>query len=232
MDFKIETFASVSSTQDKAMELLKSGASEGLVVQAMSMEHGRGRHGNDWHAPMGNLYLSIVLQPDISETDCGQMSFVAALAVVETARSLTTDDALKINVKWPNDVLINGKKLAGILIEKEGQDYILGVGLNILAAPENATALQAHSEKRLPINPVRDFFLDVFNAYYTKWLNEGFENIQEQWMRKAAFLNEKIGVRLSDREEQGIFKGIDKDGALLLETKEGIQRFVSGEVFI
>ena len=231
MDFKIETFASVSSTQDKAIELLNTGASEGLVVQAMSMENGRGRQGNAWHAPMGNLYLSIVLRPDISEADCGQMSFVAALAVVETARSLTDED-LKINVKWPNDVLVEGKKLAGILIDKQGSAYILGVGINILAAPEYATALQAHSDKRLPINPVRDFFLDVFDAYYTKWLNEGFENIQEQWMRKAAFLNEKIGVRLSSREEQGIFKGIDQDGALLLETTDGTRRFVSGEVFI
>lgn len=230
LNYIIKTFAQIDSTMDKAAQELENKASEGLVIHAMSQEKGRGRQGKHWHAPMGNLYLSIVLSPAIEKKDCGQLALVCACAVVEAVTSLCDKD-LDICVKWPNDVLVDGKKIAGILIESKRDAYIAGIGLNILAPPEGAIGLKDITDKRLPINPVRDFLLDVLDAYYTRWLKEGFEVIQKNWMEKAAFLDQEITIKLSEKEETGIFKGIDKNGCLLLEQNGDIQKFYSGEIY-
>lgn len=230
LNYNIKTFAQIDSTMDKAAQELDDTAVEGLVIHAMSQEQGRGRQGKHWHAPMGNLYLSIVLSPAIEKKDCGQLAFVCACALVEAVTSLCDKD-IDIRVKWPNDVLVDGKKIAGILIESKGDAYIAGIGLNILAPPEGAIGLKDITDKRVPINPVRDFLLDVLDAYYTRWLKEGFEVIQKTWMEKAAFLDEEIAIKLSEKEETGIFKGIDKNGCLLLEQNGDIQTFYSGEIY-
>ena len=248
MDFQVKTFAELDSTQDEAMRLIRQNpdkAQEGTVIHAMSMASGRGRHGNQWHAPMGNLYLSVLLTPEIDDKDCGQLAFVAALAVAETIESLAgtqqgdkSDPSQKIELKWPNDVLVGGKKISGILIEKESigskSVYIMGVGINILAPPDGAISLQDICTKRTPINPVRDFFLDVFEAYYLRWSYEGFAPIHSRWMRQAAFLDQEIDVRLANQTKRGIFKGIDKDGALLLQNPQDAaeERYLSGEIFL
>lgn len=232
MNFDIKTYASLESTQDEALRLLEEGkGAQGLVVQAMTQLNGRGRHGNSWNGPLGNLYLSVVLSPEIDQKHSGQIAFVAGLAVAETIRSLTHPN-IDIGLKWPNDVLIGDQKLAGILIEKFEHFYILGIGLNILAPPDYAAGLQAFSDKRLPINPVRDMLLDILDVYYTRWIKEGFSVIKDQWMSRAAYLNEEIEVRLPNARTSGIFKGIDNDGALILEKDHKTQRFLSGEVFL
>ena len=239
MEYNIQSYASVSSTQDIAMEILDSRSEKDisekhdvLVIHAMSQNKGRGRHGNIWHAPMGNLYLSLILSPNIEAKNCGQLSFMSALAVHETVLTLLQDEAdIDIQLKWPNDVLVNGQKIAGILIESYKDSYILGVGLNILSPPENAIGIQSLSSKRNPINAVRDLFLDIFDAYYIRWQKQGFEPIRDKWMRHAIKLNEEIKVKLAGQTLEGIFEGIDSDGALLLRQKGGIQKILSGDVY-
>lgn len=232
MEFHIETYAQLESTQDELIHLIKSGqGEEGKGVQALSQSSGRGRQGRSWEGPMGNLYLSLALKPDIVPRNAGQIAFVAGMAVYETVRSLLGEDK-NIALKWPNDVLVDGCKIAGLLIEKHEDFYILGIGLNILAPPDNAAGLQEMSDKRLPVNPVRDMLLDILSAYITRWEKEGFEVIREQWMRQAAFVNEEIKVRLPQETISGIFKGIDNKGALLLETDNQTQRIWSGDVFL
>ena len=230
MEFDIKTLAACGSTQDEAKKQAGDPPRHGFVVHTLQQDTGRGRQGNSWHGPMGNLYMSVVLNPSLEAKHSGQLAFVAALTVAGTVRALT-DGKADISLKWPNDVLVDGKKIAGILIEKEGDAYILGIGLNILAPPEDAIGLQEICDKRTPINPVRDFLLDVLDGYYTRWLKEGFEPIREQWMRKAAFMDQEIQVNLADGKDKGVFKGIDENGALILEKDGEIKKILSGEVF-
>jgi BirA family biotin operon repressor/biotin-[acetyl-CoA-carboxylase] ligase len=240
LNFTIDTYGSLPSTQDAVKDRAAKGAAEGLVVQALTQTGGRGRHGNVWDSPMGNLYMSVLLRPACSAALAWQISFVAAVALSKAMDKFVSRKHIK-TLKWPNDVLIDNKKCAGILLESElGKDgtvewLALGIGVNILSPPPDRIGLKdtMGSQKRLAIHPFRDVVLEEFQNHYDAWRVKGFAPIRKTWLKQAHGLNEPIKVRLTDKTLDGVFEGIDDSGALLLRQKNGDTPMVihAGEVF-
>lgn len=193
------------------------GACQGIVVQALSQTGGKGRQGREWSSPPGNLYVSLLLprgQRPVTET-----AFVAALAVYETA----APHAEGLMLKWPNDVLQDGRKLAGILIENmDERGIIVGVGLNLHSPPAGAAGL-----KGLDISQARDTLLLLMDHYYALWQEEGFETIRALWLERA----HKPGTVITAAGFSGVFENIDHDGALLLRDNQNkLHRLTAGDV--
>lgn len=231
MEFKVHTYASLPSTQDYVKELAEEGLPEGIVVQCLEQKKGRGRHGREWVSPIGNLYMSVLLRPDCPVKEAGQLSFVAAVAL-SAAMDEVIETGHEKTLKWPNDILIDGRKVSGILIEKEGDAYVLGMGVNILSAPEGAIHLKdVAGENRLAIHPFRDLVLEKLAQRYDLWRQEGFAPIREEWMKQAHGLDKALAVKLGKEHRDGLFKGIDAQGSLLLEIDGSIIDINSGEVY-
>ncbi len=224
IDWRVEVVSTLPSTQDAVKSKAHAGAPEGTVVQALVQEQGRGRQGNEWISPLGNLYMSVLLKPLCDVELAGQISFVAALAVSAGVGDFMAPGHEK-TLKWPNDILVDGKKCAGILLESETgagsrvDDLIIGIGVNVLAPPPERVGVGAVADpqKRVAIHPLRDRILFYLDTYYQVWKGQGFEPLRAAWLAQAHGLGHKITARLPGREEKGIFRGIDEKGALLLE---------------
>jgi len=238
IDWHVHTYAQLSSSQDYGRELAEEGLPEGTVIQCLMQKRGRGRQGREWVSPMGNLYMSFILRPDCTPDKAGQISFVVAVALSK-AIDQYIDDAHKKTLKWPNDILIDGKKCAGILIESTMGDsgnvsaLTVGVGVNIIAPPEEAIGLQQVSGKtQVSIHPFRDVFLAEMAVLYTQWKNQGFGPIRTQWLKNAHGLNQPVKATIGDTIHEGIFKDLDKDGALVLTLADGTNKEIrAGDVF-
>lgn len=223
-----------SSTNDDAKGLAQEGCAHGSVVWAEMQTAGRGRQGNTWTSLPGNLFMSMVLRPDCPASKAGQLSFVVALALAETLRGL----GIKPGIKWPNDILLQDKKAAGILLETETRggsavDWVIaGIGVNIASAPDGAICL-----RDLGIQDMKpEFFLknlvEQVILYEQLWQREGFTPIRQKWLSYAVRVGQEIRVRLPQRTLTGIFSGIDEVGALQLSLPGGKQQLItSGEVF-
>ena len=215
--WRIEVLEHVSSTQD---EILKSlDKPEGLVIQALNQSKGRGRHGNAWDSQSGNLMMSLLLKPSAPREDWGQLSYMIAVAFSRAFENL--------QLKWPNDILKDGRKCAGILIETEGDAAIAGIGVNIQTAPEGAAKIEGD------ISDIQGHLLAAIGDAYAHWQEEGFAPIRTAWLEKAYRLGQEIRVRTAIRDEIGIFEGIDENGGLLLKTPENaITAIHAGEVIL
>lgn len=237
IDWRVEVVGSVESTQNVAHNKAIGGEEEGYVFQALQQSNGRGRHGNKWIAPMGNLYFSAVLRPKSSLNESGQLSFVVAVALSKTLDNYIDATKHQKTLKWPNDILVDGLKISGILLESNlkadgGVDSIvLGVGVNIFKAPELAVSLQDVANKPVYINVFRDEFLENLSEIYELWNKKGFAPIRKEWLKQAHGLNEKMSVRLPNEIFKGEFNGVNDNGALLVLLEDGSQRVVqAGEV--
>ena len=226
---KLIKLDSCSSTNDELKKLAAGGAGSMTMVTSKTQENGRGRNGREWESAEGNLYLSILLR-DLNQETAHQLPLIAALAAVETIESYLLDD--DVELKWPNDVLIDGKKIAGILCESEFagdklEYVIIGIGLNVESAPDYATSLKKRGSEQ-NLNDVRDLYIDAFQEYMELWLTEGFERIGNLWMQNAAYLDDEISV--NNGEFKGIFKGLNERGEMLLEV-DGLEQTISfGEI--
>ena len=236
MEFDVHTYASLSSTQDYVRELAEEGLPEGTVIQALSQTKGRGRHGNAWTSPLGNLYLSVLLRPNCSADRAGQLAFVVALALSAAIEEFIASGYRK-TLKWPNDLLIDNQKIAGILLETELKKeslawLVAGIGVNVMSAPNGAVALKDLSERPVPVHPFRDRVLDHLGRYYARWQVEGFAPIREEWLAQAHGLGDTVRVRLPSETFSGIFADLDEAGALLVSLPEGGQRKITaGDVY-
>jgi len=222
---------SVGSTNDEAARLAEAGAPEGTFVWAREQTGGRGRRGRRWASPVGNLYCSTILRPDCPAPRAAELGFVAALAIADLVQ-----DGRAVRVKWPNDVLVDGGKVAGILPESSiGQDghvehVVLGIGLNVAFAP-------SLPEMRYPgatLGGTLGSAVEGLTAGLARWLAEwrkhGFDTIRAGWLDRAGPLGAEVDVKLGDELVRGAFAGMDREGALLLETPAGPRRIVSGEL--
>lgn len=240
LTFDIRHRAVTASTNDDVMAAAATGAPEGFVLYADTQTEGRGRRGRSWVSPRGNLYASLLLRP-ASVMEAGHYSFVIALALVDTLTERL--DRSRIRVKWPNDVLVDGAKIAGILLETvesaDGQALVAGLGVNLVLHPQTArypaTSLHAlgfAAEKLVP----EDFLkcaLGYVNHYRSLLLLEGFSAIRDIWLAQAAGIGEKLTVRLPDAEIEGDFSGIDDRGCLLLKQQGGmVMKVATGDVFL
>ncbi len=228
----------VGSTSDDAKALAAEGAPDGSVVWARAQEAGRGRYTRQWLSPPGNLYMSVVLRPAIPASRTAELGFVAALAVAETVQAWLPPGRLA-GLKWPNDVLVDGRKIAGILLEghitgMRLEWVIAGIGINLASAPDNpanpATSLAACGGGKPAARDVLEKLLANLAAWREIWQAGGFAPVRSAWMARATRLGEPITVRLGNEPQSGSFAGIDPDGALLMQTPQGTRRITAGEV--
>lgn len=235
-------FHEIGSTNSHLRELAEAGATEGTVVVAESQTQGRGRLGRRWESPpFSNLYLSILLRPQLSPAHAAQMTLMAAVALAETVEGFV---ALRPAIKWPNDILVGGKKLAGILTEAscdaERVHYvILGIGVNVnypVAAMPDEIRQRATSLMEVAGRPVaRESFLQrliqAMDRCYGELEQAGFEALAPRWQSYFAWRGKRVRVELLDQVTTGIAQGIDLDGALLVVDEGGIeQRIIAGDV--
>ena len=207
----------------------------GTVITAGRQTAGRGRYGRDWSSPEGNLYLSLVWKVrDFAAA--GQYAFLTALAMADALKAATGDDSLPLQLKWPNDVLLGGKKLCGILLEAETKDdqvyLIIGTGVNLAGAPDYACDLKSATDKIVTPQEMAQHFVSSFAAWDARLQRQGFDTVRENWLAQAHSIGTKLEVKLPQEAFSGKFAGIDTGGALLLEQENGALRTVtSGEVF-
>lgn len=241
MNWDLRTFAVLDSTNEEARRLAETGAPEGVAVLARSQTAGRGRRGRSWESPEGNLFLSLLLRPAVSPAEAAKLSFLAAVALNETIELAAPALAGRITCKWPNDVLVDGAKISGVLLESRTRPdgmldwVIVGIGANLAHRPLNtlypATALADHDAIQEPV-PFAEWLLARFGYWYDRWKAEGFAPLREVWLKRAQGLGQPVVVRLPDGELHGRFATLDESGALLLELPDGRRQAVTaGDVF-
>jgi BirA family biotin operon repressor/biotin-[acetyl-CoA-carboxylase] ligase len=234
--FDLVALDSIDSTNDEARRRAAAGAPAGTLVWAREQTAGRGRRGRSWHSPAGNLYLSLILQPGCRPAEAGQLGFVAAVALAETLAALLPEPE-RIRLKWPNDVLVEGRKISGILLETAAPSgtVILGMGVNVGRRPQEslyptASLLELGLDDAEPA-AVLEGFAPRFLAWYETWRDEGFAAVRQAWLSRAVGLGESIVVRLDNETVTGRFAALDESGALALELPEGRRLIAAGDVF-
>jgi BirA family transcriptional regulator, biotin operon repressor / biotin---[acetyl-CoA-carboxylase] ligase len=230
--FHVQHHERIGSTNDEARQLAASGAPHGTVVHADEQVAGRGRFGRTWFSPPGNLYLSVVLRLDLLPANSSELSFLAALTVADAVDALLPKQ-IKSTLKWPNDVLVNDGKIAGILVETVDGAQIIGIGLNVLEAPRNApykTSTLVGAGGIATVDGARDILLDSLAKHLAAWAEHGFDPIREAWLARAHPIGTPLRASVGGRSEEGLFAGLDVDGAMLLDTPDGRKRIVAAEV--
>lgn len=232
-------FETIGSTNDEARKLAGAGEGWPIWITADEQTAGRGRRGRAWVSPKGNLMSTLLLNPRAPAAVCAQLSFVSALASAETVAHFAPNADVK--VKWPNDVLANGRKISGILLESAsagGEPYFLaiGIGINLAHFPPDtefpATSLAALSVRTPPVSETLGQLAAHFARWYEVWSGQGFVPVRDAWLARAANLGGRIRARLANEETSGVFEGIDETGALLLrETADRVRAIAAGEVF-
>jgi BirA family transcriptional regulator, biotin operon repressor / biotin---[acetyl-CoA-carboxylase] ligase len=239
--YRLIALDSVGSTNEEAKARARDGAEDGTIVWAREQTAGRGRDGRHWVSPRGNLYFSLILRPECAPAQGAQISFVAALGV-GTALASVVPPLVRVQYKWPNDVLLDGAKVAGILLETEsaGADalawLIVGVGINLANHPDNtpypATDLRTRTGDVVTPEEMLGAFGRHFLTWTNTWLEDGFAPVRAAWREWAKGIGETIRVRLPNEELTGVFADLDDDGALLLDVAGARRRRVTaGDVF-
>lgn len=234
------SYDSVKSTNDTARDLIHSGADHGTIVHAREQLGGKGRNGRFWASPPGNLYTSTIFKPDRPLAEVAQLTFVAALAVADVVSWLAKPQNLTI--KWPNDVLVDRKKISGILLEtvtgpsNELEGVILGIGINVQMHPNfperPATCLGAYVPTTPPVDEVLEAFAHSLWLNYNIWQQYGFAAVRKAWLGRAGGIGETLLVRLAKEEFSGTFVTLDQTGGLEVKLESGeIRTVTAGDVF-
>jgi BirA family biotin operon repressor/biotin-[acetyl-CoA-carboxylase] ligase len=236
--YRRKDYAELDSTNEEACRLAEAGETGPLWLMAARQTAGRGRRGRAWDSGEGNLAATLLVWPEASQTVTGQLSFAVALAAAETIQHFAPTAA--VTVKWPNDVLAEGRKIAGILLEggphKDNKAWLaIGIGINLARHPEG-TAFPATSLPQLGLAPPScDQALRLLAArfahWYDAWMETGFETLRTAWLRRASGLGAPITAQLPHETRAGVFEGIDASGALLLREETGVRAIAAGEVF-
>lgn len=223
----------LDSTMDTAKSLISDGNIDEFAVLANRQTGGRGRHGRSWVSEKGNLYLSVVTK-DVEAQRLSEYALLWGLILLEEIKRYLPLSL--VECKWPNDVLIEGKKTAGILIEREASSsaLVVGIGVNLLHFPAQtlfpATCLRAHTE----VLPSPDMFtkslLLAYEKYRAIWQERGFNIIRETWLKSSWKLNNEIIISQETRTVVGIFETIDENGALILKTESGYEKLLAGDL--
>ncbi len=242
--WRIHYYEEVSTTQEVARELAAEGAASGTVVIAERQTAGRGRMGRSWHSPAGaGLYTTTILRPAIALAQVARISIMTGVAAAEALETVAPG---LVALKWPNDVWLRGKKAGGILAEAvtdrcgELVCVLLGLGINVnLAADEipkelrdKATSVRAalgHPCDRVELAAALFSRLD---SRYMEILSGDFDSIRAAFEQRFALRGKRIAVVDGTTRERGVAVGIDNDGALLLDTDQGVRRILAGDVTV
>jgi BirA family biotin operon repressor/biotin-[acetyl-CoA-carboxylase] ligase len=237
---RIVWFAETDSTQRVARDLARGGAEEGTVVVAEAQTAGRGRLGRSWHSPSGvNVYASIVLRPPLPPARVPQLALVAGLAVAEAVERTAS---VRAQLKWPNDVIVDDRKLAGILTEMDAevervQHVVVGIGINVNvdAFPDElrdrATSLRHATGAPVARAPLLAALLAALEARYDRFVEGGFAPLRGPWQARSWLDGKEVRVAAPEGQLTGRVLGLDDDGALRIAAADGtVQRVVAGEV--
>ena len=236
---EFDVFSLVGSTNDAAAEAIRKGRGGNYCCMAEQQSAGRGRRGRDWRSPFGrNIYLSMVWEFQSGAAALEGLSLSVGLAVV---RALAKLGVTSVGLKWPNDVLHEGKKLAGILLEMQGDpaglcQVIVGVGLNVdLASCDTSAITQPWTDLRtiagrMDRKVLAAALIAELYAVQAEFTRDGFEFLRQEWCRYDVFAGKQVRVLLGERYIEGRAQGVDAGGGLVLETDEGEKIFRGGEV--
>lgn len=238
----IRVFQETTSTNDVIEKLARDGVQEGVVVFAESQTKGRGRLGRKWISPANKgLWFSVLLRPDIHPQAATQLTLAAATAL---ARAIFLQTNLSPEIKWPNDILIRGKKVAGILTELSAEldrvkYLILGIGVDVnLNASEFpaelrklATSLKIETSRAFNRAELAAAILAELDFDYARICQGQFESVADEWQERCTTIGNNVTIRVGDRSVQGRAESLDADGALLLRTQHGrLERIIGGDV--
>lgn len=217
----IQTHESLPSTQNLCKDQAALGAAEGLVIRALEQTDGHGRRGREWVSGQGNLTLSLLLRPECKAMDVGQLSILIGVALLEVAQEMGAGPLL---LKWPNDLLCDGRKCAGILLDSglsgDAIDWlVIGIGVNTQDAPEGAACLELASDAFL------DALLEKIGLSYAMWKIGGFEDIRRKWVENSYPKGTMLNV--------GVFEGLDAYGNLVvLDDTNALKTISAGDVYL
>jgi BirA family biotin operon repressor/biotin-[acetyl-CoA-carboxylase] ligase len=234
------------STNDEAQRWALEDAPHGAVVRADEQTHGRGRQGRDWCSPAGlGLYLSLILRPDIALSQVPQLTMLAALGA---ARAIESETNLPANVKWPNDIVLRGRKIGGVLSEARPReenpqraDYVIvGIGLNVNFAREDlprdvkipATSLYMETGHVRPLANVMNTLLREIETLYDEYSSGAWHELRAEFARRDILQGQAVRVEASGETYRGEAAGIDEDGTLLVRTPASVRRVVAGDVLL
>ena len=239
IDWQIKTFNTLPSTQDTLKDLIRrsSDIKEGTAILTHLQTSGYGRHNRKWQGEEGNLYISFLITPPKTTSPAAQISIITGISLIKTIKDYI--DAPDIKLKWPNDVMINNKKCAGILVESTGNNQnanmIVGLGVNIAHAPlAIASAINTYASKEIEVKEFTNLFLSTFSDDYTRWIKQGFHPFKDQFINLTYDKKTAISVNVGSKQITGAFIDIDNDGNLeiLCNNTQTIQKITSGEVFV
>jgi BirA family biotin operon repressor/biotin-[acetyl-CoA-carboxylase] ligase len=230
-DWPVRRYDSIDSTNEEAKRLARQGERGPLWLVAREQTRGRGRRGRTWISDGGNLFATLLLD---APPNAPELCFVAGLAVADAVAGFAP--SARVGLKWPNDVLLEGRKLAGILLEREGRALAIGIGINLAQHPENMEFPASSLSDATGAAPTADATLHrlgtATRTWYEVWRAQGFAPIRDAWLARAAGLGDTIRARLSKTEVTGVFEDLDQDGALLLRGADGrIVRITAADVF-
>lgn len=238
--FRLESFDTIGSTNDEAMRRAQSGDPGRLWILAHEQTSGRGRHGRNWTSPRGNLHASLLLVDPAPVDKVPELGFVAGLALISAIRPFLENDP-QLGLKWPNDLVHNGAKLAGILLAgsrtPDGRfACVIGMGVNCAVHPEGL-AYPTNDLVSLGASCTADDVFEALSAQMPLWLEkwrlgDNFEAIRQAWLANAAGVGLQIRVSLGQQILEGLFETIDPQGRLIVRTQQGARIIEAGDVFL
>jgi BirA family biotin operon repressor/biotin-[acetyl-CoA-carboxylase] ligase len=221
----------LDSTNAEAIRLAQAGERGTLWVMAARQTAGRGRLGRVWISHRGNLFATLLVEADLSRS--AQIGFLTGISAVDVIRTYVT--AKRVRLKWPNDILIDGCKCAGILAERASDHAVaVGIGIDLVHAPADCNAVSVLSACGAAPEPevVLNALVNHVHKWLTVWRETGFDALREEWLKRAAGAGEFIRVSTPKATMEGVFQAIDQDGALLLRDAGGIcHRVTAADVF-
>lgn len=239
---RLEYFTELPSTNGEAKKLAREGLPEGTVVVTESQTGGKGRMGRYWFTPRAKgLWFSIILRPPVNPVQTPQVTMVVAVAVAMAVRKHT---GVAVGIKWPNDILVQNKKLCGILVELNAEMdrvnfMVAGIGINVNIdreeLPEDiskiATSLKIEVGQYIPRVPLLRAVLESLEEWYFCWLNKGFKPVLQKWRELCVTLDCPVTVHTMNGSYEGYALDVDDSGMLMVRTPDGaVQRLVAGEV--
>ena len=237
---EIHYFREVDSTNEVAKKLAREGAPEGTIIIAESQRRGKGRRGKKWISPLGGAWMSIILRPNTLPINAPQLTFTAGVAAAQTIKD---EYGLDVGIKWPNDILIDNKKVCGILTEistgKDSIDYIVtGIGIdanidvNLLPSElrDTTTSIKSELDHDISRMILIQKFLGNFETMYDEFNSGNFQNILRKWRQLSKTIGSEVEIRKGTEFVRGEAVGVNSKGALILELKDGtLRKIISGE---
>lgn len=234
----IRRYGTLDSTNEEARRLAAEGERGPVWILAERQTNGRGRRGRFWVSDPGNLFATLLREVDAPLEACGQLSFAAALSVADVIAGYVPGTG--VTLKWPNDILLNRRKAAGILLEATPTGpvtrLIVGIGVNLAHHPRGtefpATSLAQGTDRAPSPESALVRLVAAWDTWYETWRETGFAPLRAAWLARAEGFGKRVTVRIGNSQIDGIFEDMEQDGALLLHVDGGKKRRVTaGEVF-